>query len=125
MCAFCLLCGQGSKHDQHGGIHGLHIIEEDTNDFLHMFAIGSIKGSCVVRFRGVLDFGAIGGSLPGMQQMFWALWVGGAELHEGLFNVPGHGNVNSVLIVIPLEHEATIAGCLPIFGDLVMGMECT
>jgi len=61
-----LLGGQGAKRDKHGRIHSMGIVEEDTNDFLDTFVVGSIKHGSVVRVRGELDFCAIIGALPCM-----------------------------------------------------------
>jgi len=53
------------------------LVEVDANDLLYAFAVSSSKCSCVVGFRGVLDFGTIGGVLPGMWGMFRlsGMWV--------------------------------------------------
>jgi len=51
------------------------------------------------------------------------VWV--AEMHKGTFDIPQHRDVHSALIVVPLQGEASILGGFPIFGDLVMVMECS
>jgi len=77
----------------------------------------------MVRCWGVLDFGAISGALPSVGGMLGVLWMRVMETHEGMLNVTRHGEIDSVLGIIPLEGEATIPGGGPIFSDLVMFME--
>jgi len=64
--AIGLLSGESTKGHQHSQINGTCIVEEGTNDLLNVFVVSSIMCSCVVRLWGVLDFGAIGGSLASM-----------------------------------------------------------
>jgi len=80
----------------------LSIIQEHANDFLDAFAICCIEGSGVIRFRGILDLGAIVGMLPCVGGMFGSLGVRVAEPQKSTFNVSGHGNVNGAFGIIPL-----------------------
>jgi len=56
----------------------------------------------VVWFRDALDFGTIGGALPGMWGMFRSggMWV--AKTEEGAFDRTQHEDVDSAPIIIPL-----------------------
>ncbi len=83
-----LLGGKGTKYNQHGGINGTRIVEQDTNYFLNVLAVGSVEHSCVVRLQGVLDFGTIGWLLLSMWCMFGPHRMGVAEAHKGTFNIP-------------------------------------
>jgi len=65
-----LLQGQSTEGNQHGGVYCVGIVEEDTNDLLDRFVVSSIECSGVVWFGGVLEFGTIGGVLPGVWGMF-------------------------------------------------------
>jgi len=69
---------------------------------------------------GVLDFDAITGALPSMWGMFGALGMGVTEMQEGMLNVTRHGEINSLLGIVPLEGKTTILGGCPIFSDLLM-----
>jgi len=118
--AVSLLGGKGTKGDQHGRVNSVSIVMEDTNNFLDVFAISSIKDSGVVGGWGILDFCTIIGVLPSMGGMFRAFWMGVSELQEGPFNVSRHGEVNSALVIVPLKGKTTIPGGCPIFSDLIM-----
>ncbi len=59
------------------------IVEEDTNNFLGVLAISSIKGSGVVRCWGILDFGTITGVLPSVRGMLRVLGMGVTKVQEG------------------------------------------
>ncbi len=98
-----LFGGQGAKGNEHGRVHSMGIVEEDTNDFLDTFSVSSIKRGGVVRFRGVLDFHTISGALPGMGGMFWVHGMGMAKMEEGMFNIAWHGDVNMPLIIVPFQ----------------------
>jgi len=98
-----LLGGKGTKGNQHGRVNCMGIIAEDFNNFLDVLAISSIKGSGVVRCRGILDFGAIIGVLPSVWGMLRAVGMGVTKVQEGMLNVARHGEINSVLGIVPLE----------------------
>ncbi len=98
-----LLGGQGAKGNEHGRVQSMGVVEEDTNDFLETFVVGSIKHGGVVRFRGVLDFCAISGVLPGMGGMFWVQGMGMVKPEEGMFNIARHGDVDVVLVIVPVQ----------------------
>jgi len=40
-----------------------------------------------------------------------------------MLNVSGHGQVNGVVFVVPLEGESAILCSVPVFTDLVVGFE--
>jgi len=75
--------------------------------------------------QGCIGLWTICGVLPGVWGMFRlgrVLWV--VEAQKGMFKVTWHGDVNSALVIIPLQGEATVPGGIPVFCDLVMFAEC-
>ena len=46
------------------------------------------------------------------------------ELGEGSFDVPGHGNINVAVVVMPIEGKAAVEGACPVDGEIVMLLEC-
>ena len=99
-----LLGGQGAKGNKHGRVHSMGVVEQDTNDFLDMFAASSIKHGGVVRFRGELDFCTINGALPCIGGMFWVQGMGMVKSEEGTFNAAQHGDVDMALVIVPVQH---------------------
>jgi len=100
--AVSLLGGKGTKGNQHGGVNCTGIVEEDTNNFLDICNQqhqGQWCGWC----WGILDFGAITGVLPSVWDMLRALGIGVTKAQEGMLNVARHGEINSVLGIVPLE----------------------
>ena len=82
---------------------------------LDMIGVGSIKGGRVVSCWGILGFGAIGGFQPGVWSMLWARCRRVFEALEGTFDVPWNGDVDAVVVVVPVDLEATEARASPIF----------
>jgi len=57
--------------------------------------------------------------------MFWLCGGQVAEMEQCPFNVPGHGQVNSTVLIIPSNSETAVSCGCPIFTDLVVLLEGT
>jgi hypothetical protein len=47
-----------------------------------------------------------------------------SELDEYLFNVAGHGEVDFTFLVVPIECDAKILSCFPVFFNFVVLLKC-
>ena len=72
---------------------------------------------------GVLDFGAVGGGVPGMRGILWERRPGVLGLVQRFLKVIGHGNVASRSRLIPMNVETIEQGAGPIHGDGVLFLE--
>ena len=62
--------------------------------------------------------------MPGMGSMLGTCWGRMAEALEGTVDVPWNGDVNSVVGIVPINGEATVAVTGPIFADDIKFFKC-
>jgi len=55
--------------------------------------------------------------------MFGVGGVGMLKAEEGMGNITEHGDVNMMVLIVPVERQTTILGGIPILSHLVMGMQ--
>ena len=100
------------------------IIEESTNYGLNGVDAFVIEGGAERGFGGILDLGATDdGSVPVRVKLeFIGFRMIPFEAESG--DAVIHGEAESAMSVIPLEVDAGIQIALPIFGDVVVFLEC-
>jgi hypothetical protein len=70
---------------------------------------GFWKGAACVRLGNILDFGSLGWYVPGItKDIIWLCWCGVLELVRCGGNIAGHGDVNVLLQIVPMDDEAAI-----------------
>ena len=113
---------EGAKVYEHGGINVDGSIEECADYLLHKVdgLWGKLGGG--VGVVGVLDFGAVGGGIPGMRGILWERRLGVLELVQRFLKVIGHGNVASPSRLIPLDVDTTEQGAGPTHRDGVLSL---
>ncbi len=99
------------------------IIQQDSNDLLNAASPCGVKHSSGIGVWDKLDAGTIVWLLPGMWGMFWVHRVRVVEALQCTVDVAGHGQVDSVLVIVPGKGKATVSHGMPILGDLVLFLE--
>ena len=101
-----LLCSEIPERREHCAVNGSPIVEEDAEDFLREFLVGGDEWRVCVFLFSVLCFLAV----------FWfdvwarlVLWEEGdrmVKFYQCLLDVFQHGEVDFLLVVVPIEVNA-------------------
>ena len=93
----------GSQCCEHGAVHCPCIIEECADDLLDESFAGWIElGGCIL-VVGELLFRSIFWGNMWMGLVLWSFWPWVVEAGECFLYVFGHGNVDLLVIVIPID----------------------
>ena len=84
-----------------------------------MLGLLFVEGRCIADGRSHLLAAILdgGGRMGGVLWGFWE-WV--TELAKGGFDILGHGDVEGVIVVVPVEGDPTVEGAGPVGGAFVV-----
>ena len=117
------LCSKSTERCDNCAVDGSPIVEEDAEDFLQKFLVGSGEWQGCVFLFSVLYFLAVFWFDMWVKLVLWAAGYGMVESHEYLLDVFQHGEVDFPLIVFSVEVNAEVSLAGPIMGDGAMLFE--
>ena len=120
LCRGSLFGRDGTEGHQHGAVDGACVIKESAKDLLYVLFTGSIKERLgVIGFRELLLCSIIWWSV-GVWLVLLLFRAFTVEAGEGIGDVIGHGEMNFLLGVIPVESKSEVTFSFPVFSDVVM-----
>jgi hypothetical protein len=119
----------GIEGDEHGGVNSTGVVEERADNLLDVLDVGGREKGLIVRFRGILNAGAVDGPGPLVRCVLAARGWRMLEFVECRGNIVWHGEINGAIGVVPVECEAAVEAAAveaasPVGGDCVKVFEC-
>ena len=112
------------ERDEHGGIDGVWDVGEGDGDALYARDAVSVKFWCGCGVGRLLNFGTILKCKPFVGRILGAFGDGVLEFFQGFADGVGHGDVNTVFWVVPINGHYSVLAAIWVNGDIVMLLEC-
>ena len=119
-----LLSADFVEHDKHGGIDGMIDVEKGSGDTLHARDAAFLKFRCSCGIRRVLHLGPIHRCEPFLGGVLRARGYGVLEVLQGFAEGVGHGYVDIVIRLVPINGKSTVPADIWVDGDGVIIPEC-
>ena len=112
------------ERNEHGGVDGARDVEKGSGDALHARDAVFLKFRCGRGVGRILHLGPIRRCEPFVGRVLMARVYGVLEALQGFSNGVGHGDVDVVFWVVPMDSKFAVLAARLIDGDGVILPEC-